>query len=154
MCIRDRNKIDCIVNNAASVISSNIKDTDDILLENVFKVNTLAPFLLIKSALPYLTKSKGAVLNIGSINAWSGEPNLLAYSMSKGALMTMTRNLGDSLHRNNGVRVNQINPGWVLTEKEIDRKKEHGLKDNWYEDLPDVFAPSGKIILPLSLIHI
>ena len=76
------NKIDCIVNNAASVISSNIKDTDDILLENVFKVNTLAPFLLIKSALPHLTKSKGAVLNIGSINAWSGEPNLLAYSMS------------------------------------------------------------------------
>ena len=145
------NKIDCIVNNAASVISSNIKDTDDILLENVFKVNTLAPFLLIKSALPHLTKSKGAVLNIGSINAWGGEPNLLAYSMSKGALMTMTRNLGDSLHRNNGVRVNQINPGWVLTEKEIDRKKEHGLKDNWYEELPDIFAPSGKIILPSAI---
>ena len=108
----------------------------------------MAPFLLIKSALPHLTKSKGAVLNIGSVNAWSGEPNLLAYSMSKGALMTMTRNLGDSLHRDNGVRVNQINPGWVLTEKEIDRKKEHGLKDDWYEDLPNIFAPSGKIISP------
>ena len=58
--------------------------------------------------------------------------------------MTMTRNLGDSLHRNNGVRVNQINPGWVLTEKEIDRKKEHGLKDNWYEDLPD------RLVFPLQ----
>ena len=42
--------------------------------------------------------------------------------------MTMTRNLGDSLHRKNKVRVNQINPGWVLTEKEIERKKNHGLK--------------------------
>ena len=120
LAIKTWNKIDAIVNNAALVISSNIKNTNDKLLEDVFKVNTMAPFLLIKSALPYLTKSKGAVLNIGSVNAWSGEPNLLAYSISKGALMTMTRNLGDSLHRDNGVRVNQINPGWVLTEKEID----------------------------------
>ena len=148
LAIKTWNKIDAIVNNAALVISSNIKNTDDKLLEDVFKVNTMAPFLLIKSALPHLTKSKGVVLNIGSINAWSGEPNLLAYSISKGALMTMTRNLGDSLHRDNGVRVNQINPGRVLTEKEIDRKKQHGLKDNWYEDLPNIFAPSGKIISP------
>ena len=37
--------------------------------------------------------------------------------------MTLTRNLGDSLHRKNNVRVNQINPGWVLTEKEVERKK-------------------------------
>ena len=116
--------------------------------QNVIDINTIAPFLLIKSALPHLTKSKGVVLNIGSVNAWSGEPDLLAYSISKGALMTMTRNLGDSLHRNNNVRINQINPGWVLTEKEILRKKEHGLKDKWYEELPDIYAPSGKILLP------
>ena len=101
LAIKTWNKIDAIVNNAALVISSNIKNTDDKLLEDVFKINTMAPFFLIKSALPHLTKSKGAVLNIGSVNAWSGEPNLLAYSISKGALMTMTRNLGDSLHRDN-----------------------------------------------------
>ena len=97
--------------------------TDLKLLNGVLKVNTFAPFFLIKSALPYLTKSKGSVLNIGSVNAWSGEPNLLAYSISKGALMTMTRNLGDSLNRKNNVRVNQINPGWVLTERRLSEKK-------------------------------
>jgi len=37
--------------------------------------------------------------------------------------MTMTRNLGDSLFEKNGGAINQINPGWVLTEKEIERKK-------------------------------
>ena len=83
----------------------------------------MQPFALIKSALPYLSKQHGCVLNIGSVNAYSGEPNLLAYSITKGALMTMTRNLGDTLFRENGVRVNQINPGWVLTETEIERKK-------------------------------
>ncbi len=141
-------KLDAIVNNAAFVASSNISTTDNDLLRTVFQVNTFTPFLLIKAALTALTESRGAVLNIGSVNAWCGEPNLLAYSMTKGAMMTMSRNLGDVLFRENGVRVNQINPGWILTEKEIERKRSHGLSETWYEDLPETYAPSGRIILP------
>jgi NAD(P)-dependent dehydrogenase (short-subunit alcohol dehydrogenase family) len=141
-------KLDAIVNNAAIVASSNIHSTDKKFLENILAVNSIAPFLLIKEALPHLIKQRGCVLNIGSVNAYSGEPNLLAYSISKGALMTLTRNLGDTLHRENGVRVNQINPGWVLTEKEKERKKDHGLSEDWYKDLPSVYAPAGRILLP------
>jgi len=44
--------------------------------------------------------------------------------------------------------VNQINPGWVLTENEARRKREHGLRDDWYTDLPKVFAPAGRILWP------
>jgi NAD(P)-dependent dehydrogenase (short-subunit alcohol dehydrogenase family) len=141
-------RLDAVVNNAAWVTQSNIDTTDRTFLQKVLDINTIAPFLLIQAALPELTKNKGSVLNIGSINAWSGEPNLLAYSISKGALMTMTRNLGDSLMRDYGVRVNQINPGWVLTEREKERKKEHGLSDTWYEALPKIFAPAGRILFP------
>ncbi len=141
-------KLHAIVNNAAAVISSNIQTTDLPLFRKVLEVNTLAPFALIREGLPHLTKTGGCVLNIGSVNAWSGEPNLLAYSVSKGALMTMTRNLGDTLHRENGIRVNQINPGWVLTEKEIERKREHGLPDDWFTKIPDEFAPAGRILHP------
>src|SRR5690606_15323504 len=137
-----------IINNAAYVASSDIHSTDIDLLEEVFKVNTFTPFLLIQAALPYLSRVRGAVLDIGSVNAYCGEPNLLAYSMTKGALMTMTRNLGDALFRDFDVRVNQINPGWILTEKEIERKRSHGLSDQWYEELPKLFAPSGRIIFP------
>lgn len=141
-------KLDAIVNNAAMVASSDIHTTDLSFFRQVLEVNTIAPFALIKSALPHLTKSHGCVLNIGSVNAYSGEPNLLPYSISKGALMTMTRNLGDTLHREHGVRVNQINPGWVLTEKEIQRKREQGLSDDWYKKIPTVFAPAGRILFP------
>jgi len=141
-------KLDAIVNNAAIVASSNIHTTDKAFLQKIFAVNSIAPFQLIKDALPHLSKQHGCVLNIGSVNAWCGEPNLLAYSISKGALMTMTRNLGDTLHRENHVRVNQINPGWVLTESEKQRKKDHGLSDDWYKELPSVYAPSGRIIFP------
>jgi NAD(P)-dependent dehydrogenase (short-subunit alcohol dehydrogenase family) len=141
-------KLDAVVNNAAIVASSNIHTTGLSFLRKLLEVNAIAPFALIKAALPELTKNKGCVLNIGSVNAYSGEPNLLAYSMTKGALMTMTRNLGDTLHRENSVRVNQINPGWVLTETETIRKREHGLPDNWYEDIAPVYAPAGRILWP------
>ncbi len=139
-------RLDAIVNNAALVVSSNIHTTGLAFFRSVIEVNTIAPFALIQAALPHLHKVKGCVLNIGSVNAWSGEPNLLAYSVSKGALMTMTRNLGDTLHREDGVRVNQINPGWVLTETETKRKREHGLAEDWYKEIPTVYAPAGRIL--------
>ena len=151
LAIKKFGKLDAVVNNAAIVASSNIQTTDKAFLERLLAVNTIAPFMLIKAALPYLSGQHGCVLNIGSVNAYSGEPNLFAYSVSKGALMTMTRNLGDTLHRENGVRVNQINPGWVLTETEMQRKKEQGLSENWYEDLPAVYAPAGRILKPSEI---
>jgi len=148
LALRSFGKIDAVVNNAAWVVASNIESTDRAFMRKVFEVNTIAPLALIKAALPALKIAKGCVLNIGSVNAWSGEPNLLAYSISKGALMTLTRNLGDSLHRDFGVRVNQINPGWVLTEMEIKRKRTHGFTDDWYKKMPSVLAPAGRIIFP------
>ena len=146
--IKSFGKVDAVVNNAAAVISSDIHTTDKAFLQKILDINTIAPFLLIKAALPYLTQQHGCVLNIGSVNGWCGEPNLLAYSISKGALMTMTRNLGDTLHRENGVRVNQINPGWVLTENEVQRKKEQGLTEDWYKNIPQLFAPARRILSP------
>jgi NAD(P)-dependent dehydrogenase (short-subunit alcohol dehydrogenase family) len=151
LAVRSFGKLDCVVNNAAMVVSSNIHTTDRAFIQRVLEVNTIAPFELIKAALPYLTEQRGCVLNIGSVNAWSGEPNLLAYSVSKGALMTMTRNLGDTLHRENGVRVNQVNPGWVLTETEKQRKKDHGLPEDWFKNLPSVYAPAGRILWPAEI---
>ncbi|MFD2200086.1 SDR family NAD(P)-dependent oxidoreductase [Shivajiella indica] len=151
LAVKTWGKLDALVNNAAWIVSSDINSTDKEFLRKVLDINSIAPFLLIKSALSYLERSKGVVLNIGSVNAWSGEPNLLAYSVSKGALMTLTRNLGDVLPRTHGVRVNQINPGWVLTEREMIRKKQHGLSENWYEEIPAMYAPSGRILWPSEI---
>ncbi|HEU5148191.1 MAG TPA: SDR family oxidoreductase [Chryseosolibacter sp.] len=149
--IKKFGKLDAVVNNAAWVVSSNIETTDPAFLRKVLEVNTLAPFTLIQTSLPSLSKARGSILNIGSVNAWSGEPNLLAYSISKGALTTLTRNLGDTLFRERGVRVNQINPGWVLTEKEIERKREQGNAEDWYRDLPQIFAPGGRLFSPAEI---
>lgn len=144
-------KLDAVVNNAAMIVSSNIDTTNLAFMREMLAINTLAPFAIIQAALPSLRETKGCVLNIGSINSWSGEPNLLAYSISKGALMTLSRNLGDSLFRDYGIRVNQINPGWVLTENEKINQKQQGMNDDWYKDLPDLFAPARRIIEPQEI---
>lgn len=140
-----------LVNNAAYIPFTNLQTTDAALFLRTFRVNALAPFLLIQAALPHLEKAGGSVVNIGSVNSYCGEPNLLPYSVSKGALMTLTRNLGDALMQQHGVRVNQLNPGWVLTENEQRRKQEHGLGADWEQDLPRVFAPAGRIFRPAEV---
>lgn len=149
--IHEFGQIHGIVNNAAWVKFTDIAETDEAIFDQVIAVNTRAPLFLIKAALPYLEKTRGSVVNIGSVNAYSGEPNLLPYSISKGGLMSLTRNLGDTLHREHGVRVNQVNPGWILTENEIQRKREQGMPDDWYTQQPKLFVPAGRLFEPKEI---
>jgi NAD(P)-dependent dehydrogenase (short-subunit alcohol dehydrogenase family) len=140
-------KLDGIVNNAASTARSDLAKTDAAFFDKMMATNVRAPLLLVRAAYPHLKRSEGCVLNIGSINGYSGESNLVAYSISKGALMTLSRNLADSLCYDK-IRVNHFNVGWVLTPNEIETKIADGLPPDWYEHLEPQYAPSGKIMPP------
>jgi len=92
----------------------------------------------------------GSVVNIGSINAYVGMAALGPYSVSKGALMTLTRNAAQTLgaHR---IRVNQLNVGWTLTEGEDKVKREQeGQPANWAE-LAGKTRAFGRILLPIDI---
>ena len=89
-------RIDGLINNAAYIVRSTLETTDAAFFDSVMAVNVRAPLLLIQAAMPELRRRQGAVLNIGSINALSGEPALLDYSISKGALQTLSRNLANA----------------------------------------------------------
>jgi NAD(P)-dependent dehydrogenase (short-subunit alcohol dehydrogenase family) len=140
-------RLDGLVNNAALVARSDLASTDAAFFDRMMAVNTRAPLLLIQAAYPHLKKNRGAVLNIGSINAYSGEGNLLAYSISKGGLMTLSRNLADALCYDQ-IRVNHFNVGWVLTPNEYEQKIADGLPADWPEQVDPQFAPSGRILKP------
>lgn len=140
-------KIDGLVNNAAWLVRSNIHTTNAELFDRAMAINVRAPLLLIQAALKSMEATQGSVLNIGSINAYTGEANQLAYSISKGALMTLSRNLADALGRQ-GIRVNHFNVGWVLTANEYKLKISEGLDPHWSEHIPAAFAPSGHILSP------
>jgi len=143
--IRAFGRLDGLVNNAARIGTGTLQDTDEGRFDAFIATNVRAPFFLIQAALPHLETTGGCVLNIGSVNAHAGESNLVPYSVSKGALMTLTRNLGDTLPRESGVRVNQINPGWTLTEGESRRYRDKGRPDNWPAHLSTLFTPSGRL---------
>ena len=140
-------KIDAVVNNAAIVARSTLATTDAGSFDRMMAVNVRAPLLLIQAAFPQLKANEGCVLNIGSINAHSGQANLLDYSVSKGALQTLSRNLANA-HGTDRVRVNHLNVGWVLTAREYAHQIEHGLAKDWPQTVPEQFAPSGRLIMP------
>jgi len=142
--IRAFGKLDTVVNNAAAVTRSNLTNTDVTLFDKLMAINVRAPLLLIQAAVPHLKQSQGCVLNIGSINGHCGEANLLAYSITKGGLMTLSRNLADALGRDK-VRVNHFNVGWVLTPNEYQVKIDDGLPPDWPERTD---RPSGHLIKP------
>ncbi len=108
--------------------------------------NVRAPLFLIKAAYPHLKASHGSVLNIGSINGLCGENELLAYSISKGALITLSRNLADAF--GGKVRVTHFNVGWVLTPNEYHYKIADGLPADWPERLGPPLAPNNRLIKP------
>jgi NAD(P)-dependent dehydrogenase (short-subunit alcohol dehydrogenase family) len=141
-------RLDALVNNAATTSRGNIDNTDAGEFDRVIAINLRAPFLLIKAAMPHFRKQGGGrVINIGSVNSYCGEKNLLAYSISKGGLMTLTRNLADA-HGAEGLRIQQFNVGWTLTKAEFEQKKKDGLPDDWPSKLPKEYAPSGRLLSP------
>jgi NAD(P)-dependent dehydrogenase (short-subunit alcohol dehydrogenase family) len=145
--VRAFGKLDGLVNNAAWVARNDLLHTDAAFFDKMMATNVRAPLLLIRAAYPQLKKTEGCVLNIGSVNAYSGESNLVAYSVSKGALMTLSRNTADSLCYDK-IRVNHFNVGWVLTPNEYKQKIADGLGKNWPETLEPQYAPSGAIMPP------
>lgn len=137
-----------LVNNAADTRRTDLDTLDAETFDRVMAINARAPLLLIRAALPHLRATGGgSVVNVGSVNAHCGQRDLLAYSMSKGALTTMTRNLSDTLGPQH-VRVNQVNPGWTLTENEYALRVREGLPEDWPSRLPVGTAPSGRLIAP------
>ena len=136
-----------IVNNAAYIVRSNLDSTDAALFDSVMAINARAPLLLIKAGLPHLKQTKGAVVNIGSINAYTGEARQLDYSMSKAALMTMSRNLANALAMDQ-VRINHFNVGWVLTPNEYQLKMREGLPEGWSDNPNPEDVPRGTMTQP------
>ena len=141
-------RLDGLVNNAAIMTRGTFERTELETFDRTIAVNLRAPFLLIQAALPHFRKQQGGrVINIGSVNAYSGERNQFAYSISKGGLMTLTRNIADA-YGAEGIRVNQFNVGWTLTANEYKLKQTEGLPPDWPSRIPREFAPSGRILSP------
>ena len=139
--------IDVLVNNAALTTRGYLEDAPVEVWDAIMHVNLRAPFLCLQEAVRSMkTRGGGSIVNIGSVNAYIGEPKLGPYSVSKGGLMTLTRNAAATLNRHR-IRVNQINVGWTLTEGEERVKREEEHDPDWLERAVAT-RPFGRLLTP------
>lgn len=85
--------------------------------------NLTGVFLMTKHAVPYLRRSRGAVINIASTRALMSEPDTEAYAAAKGGVVALTHALAMSLGPR--IRVNCISPGWIDTGKTRLKRSDH-----------------------------
>ena len=136
-----------LVNNAACQDRGRLDQVTEDAFRRMMAANALGPLFLIQALRENLARNGGRVVNIGSTNAYGGEQHLLVYSMSKAALACATRNLAPSLAQE-GIRICQVNLGWVLTEAEKRRKVEEGWPADWYQSPSAHRAPFGRLFTP------
>lgn len=150
--IQQFGRIDVLINNAGLSPRDDIDSLTGDKFDWLVRLNLRAPLFLSQRAIKHfrIQQSGGTIVNIGSINAHCGQDDLLSYSITKGGLMTMTRNLGNALGSEN-IRVNQLNVGWTLTENESKLKQNEGFPEDWEKTIPEIFAPRGTLLRPVEI---
>jgi NAD(P)-dependent dehydrogenase (short-subunit alcohol dehydrogenase family) len=107
-------RIDILVNNAAEQHPvKSIAEITKAQLERTFRTNIFSQFYLTQAALKHLPRG-GSIINTASVTAYRGNPDLLDYSATKGAIVTFTRSLAMQLVER-GIRVNAVAPGPIWT---------------------------------------
>jgi 2-keto-3-deoxy-L-fuconate dehydrogenase len=108
-------RLDVLVNNAGVSHVGNIEQTSEEEFDRLYRINVKGVFLCSQAALPLmLRQGSGVILNLASITALVGVADRFAYSMSKGAVHTMTKSIAvDYVKRN--IRCNCICPARVHT---------------------------------------
>lgn len=108
-------KIDALVNNAGIAHIGNLETTTEEDLKRLFEVNVNSVFLCSKAVLPFMRQARGgSIINMASIGSVVGLSDRLAYSMSKGAVYTMTFSIAKDYLKDN-IRCNAIGPARVHT---------------------------------------
>ncbi|TXG39024.1 SDR family NAD(P)-dependent oxidoreductase [Seonamhaeicola maritimus] len=112
--ISNKEKIDILVNNAGIAHVGNVEQVEEADLDRLYDVNIKGVYNCIKASIPSLKNGGGVILNLASIGSTVGLDNRFAYSMSKGAVLTMTYSIAKD-YINDGIRCNCIAPGRVHT---------------------------------------
>jgi NAD(P)-dependent dehydrogenase (short-subunit alcohol dehydrogenase family) len=112
--LKELGRIDVVVNNAAEQHPvESLEKLSAEQIERTFRTNIFSFFFLTKAALPHL-KEGASVINTASVTAYKGNPMLLDYSSTKGAIVAFTRSLSQGLAEKK-IRVNAVAPGPIWT---------------------------------------
>jgi NAD(P)-dependent dehydrogenase (short-subunit alcohol dehydrogenase family) len=111
--VKEFGRLDVLVNNAAVMYQNSLAEVTDAELTELFQVNVLGYFYMARAALRHLPTG-GAIVNCGSVAGLEGNPSLIGYAETNGAIHTLTKSLATDLIKR-GIRVNCVAPGPVWT---------------------------------------
>lgn len=142
-------RIDGLVNAAGLTTRGSFITGTAAIWDELFAVNARAGFLLMQAAISDMLRrsAPGAIVNILSMNAHVGIPELAIYAGSKGAMQTLTRNAAHA-HMADRIRVNGINLGWVATEGERAMQSDTLGKGPGWLAAAEAAQPLGRLVSP------
>ncbi|KAH7960024.1 hypothetical protein HPB49_016265 [Dermacentor silvarum] len=120
-------KIDILVNSAGILKNGTTENTPLTVYDEIMNVNLRSIFHMMQVTIPHLKKTKGTIVNVSSVTGLRAFPNVVAYNISKAGLDQLTRTAALELAAD-GVRVNAVNPGVIVTEVH----KRGGMSDAQY----------------------
>lgn len=144
--------INALVNAAALPDRGTLLDTSVKLWEAHMQTNARGPFLTMQALVRHLVDSgePGAIVNVLSQVVHCGQSYLAAYSASKGALATLTKNVANA-YRGHRIRCNGVLTGWMDTPGEAETQKRfHGGDDQWLAEA-EAKQPMGQLVKPDQL---
>lgn len=146
-------RLDVLVNNAGRVLFRAITDTSDDEWDGLIASNARGAFVHSRTALPALERTgAGAIVNIASISGLVGLRDQVAYCMTKGAVVELTRALAVD-YAARGVRVNAIAPGAIGTSLLLDPLREMGDLDEMLEMVAG-HHPMARISSPAEIAEV
>ncbi len=107
-------QLDILVNNAGIAHIGNAENTQETDFDRIFNVNVKGVYNCVHAAIPFMKNKGGVIVNMASIAATVAVSDRFAYSMSKGAVLTMTYSIAKDFLQY-GIRCNSISPGRVHT---------------------------------------
>jgi NAD(P)-dependent dehydrogenase (short-subunit alcohol dehydrogenase family) len=139
-------QVDVLLNAAGNTERCGLDDTTPEAFRRMFDVNVKAPLLMMQEAAKMMKpQGQGIIINIASMLAHGGPPNLATYSASKAALVTLSKSAANTYKRD-GIRVFCVNLGWVNTDGEhVTQTKFHNMPENWAETIGKRM-PFGRLI--------
>jgi len=144
--------LDIIVNNAGIMSETKLEELTLNEWQRTLTINTTFPLFMIKALLPLMNKDRGSIINIGSIEGISVNPDHTAYCTSKAALHGMTRSLAVDLG-SRGIRCNAIAPGWIDTELNKNLLANSNSGDQYMKELLNLH-PLGRTGKPADIANI
>ncbi|WNQ13991.1 glucose 1-dehydrogenase [Paenibacillus aurantius] len=139
-------RLDILFNNAASILPKPLEEVEEEEWDRLMAINLKSIYLAIKYSIPELRKTKGAIINMASLNGLVGQRQNASYAATKGGIVAMTKSLALD-YAKDGVRVNCLCPAGVMTplmESWIDQQEDPAAVRKSLDDM----HPLGRAAQP------